>query len=462
MIPHMLSRRSLLALTAAGAGYGVVRMLQRTPLASMLADDAGFGPLVDDPAGLVRLPRGFSYKVLSRTGETMSDGLLVPGAHDCMGAFPGPDGRTILVRNHELTLLVEGAFGDGCEKLHSGLRERLYDAGRGVAPPLGGTTTLVFDTRTQTLERHWLSLAGTLRNCAGGVTPWGSWISCEESDVRATDSIERDHGFCFEVPARADGGLVEPVPLVAMGRCNHEAIAVDPRTGFVYLTEDREDGLLYRFLPDQPGKLAAGGRLQALALADRKSAETGNRKERAIALGEELAVRWVDLEEPASPRDDLRYQGFSKGAARFVRAEGMAYADGSVWFMCTTGGAAGKGQVWRLRPDPAEQPGDGAAAATRLELFFESPGAEVLDCGDNITVAPWGDLIVCEDEAGPADGKVHILGVAPAGREYRLARNAMSRGEMAGATFSPDGTTLFVNIQRPGLTLAITGPWRRG
>jgi hypothetical protein len=460
-IDAMLSRRSLLALAGAGAGYGILHALGRSRLGDLLDASAGYGPLQDDPKGIVRLPKGFSYQALSRTGETMSDGLLVPGAHDAMTTFAGPDGKTIIVRNHELTHIVEGAFGERYEKLTPALRARLYDPGRGITPSLGGTTTLVFDTKTQTLEKHFLSLGGTLRNCAGGRTPWGSWISCEETDVRAQASIERDHGYCFEVPARAEPGLAAPIPLVAMGRCNHEAAAVDPATGIVYLSEDRDDSVLYRFVPKERGKLAGGGRLQALVLRDRLRTDTSNYGDAPrVARGVQLAVAWVDVQEPHSPHDDLRAQAYAKGAARFRRGEGMHYDHGSVWLVCTAGGPSKMGQVWRLRPDGADLgAGDGKAkTTTTLELFYESPGGDVLENADNLTVAPWGDLLICEDGARTEC----VVGITPEGKAYKLAENVLSEHEVAGATFSPDGSTLFVNIQRPGVTLAITGPWRKG
>lgn len=452
----MLTRRSFFSLSLACAGASTLRRLTRADLAAV-GDDVGYGPLQDDPANVIRLPRGFSYKVLSRTGDSMSDGLLVPGAPDGMAAFAGPDGRTVLVRNHELTVLMQGAFGDDNDKLTPALQARLYDAGHGSLPALGGTTTLVFDTKTQTLERQHLSLAGTLRNCAGGPTPWGSWLSCEETDIRAMGTFERDHGYCFEVPI-ASQGLVQPVPLVAMGRFNHEAAAVDPRTGMVYLTEDRPDGLLYRFVPHQRKQLAAGGRLQALALRDRKGADTYNHSDHGhVALAQRLAVRWVDIEEPTSPHDDLRRQGHAQGAARFARGEGMCYRDGCVWFTCTIGGPAKVGQIFCLRPDPGEDLGKPEAkSAATLSLFYESPGRDLLENADNLTLAPWGDLIVCED----GDKPEFLVGITPAGQAYKLAENVASGEEMAGATFSPDGSTLFVNIQQPGITLAITGPWR--
>ncbi|MEZ5966333.1 MAG: DUF839 domain-containing protein [Planctomycetota bacterium] len=454
----MWTRRSFFALTLAGAGAAALSRLGRRGPFATGGDDVGYGPLQDDPDKILRLPRGFSYKVLSRTGDTMADGLLVPGAPDGMAAFAGENGRTVLVRNHELTVIVQGAFGSKNERLTPELRARLYDAGHGAVPALGGTTTLVVDTKTLTVERQHLSLAGTVRNCAGGATPWGSWLSCEESDVRAGGTFERDHGFCFEVPANATG-LVEPVPLVAMGRFYHEAAAVDPATGAVYLTEDRADGLLYRFLPNQAGVLSAGGRLQALVLRERKAANTSNHAEQGrIAPGQRLPITWVDIENPESPNDDLRKQGFGKGAARFARGEGMHAHDGCVWFTCTIGGPAKVGQIFCLRPDPDEDLGKAdAPSASTLEIFYESPGKDLLENCDNLTLTPWGDLLVCED----GDKPEFLVGITPEGQAYKFAENVASGEEMTGATFSPDASTLFVNIQQPGMTLAITGPWRK-
>ena len=252
-----------------------------------------------------------------------------------------------------------------------------------------------------------------------------------------------------------------------MGRFNHEAVAVDPKSGIVYQTEDRHDSLIYRFIPDVPGKLARGGRLQAMAIRDMKSADTRNWKGwadkvfpwtyDAIAVGEKMEVVWVDIQNVESPKDDLRLQGFDKGAARFARGEGMWHSNDSIYFVCTNGGYRKKGQVWRYIPSPFEgTPAEDKQPGT-LELFIEPNNSDLLENGDNITVAPWGDLILCED--GP--GTQFIVGVTPQGKLYRFAKNSRNRSEFAGATFSPNGSTLFVNIQGAGMTLAITGPWNK-
>lgn len=419
----------------------------------------GYGELVADPAGLLDLPVGFSYQVFSRAGDSMDDGLLVPGAHDGMAAFAAPDGRTILVRNHELSPGNDAAsaFGEGGELRNKVAAESFYDFGSGETPCIGGTTTLVYNTQEQRLERHFLSLTGTIRNCAGGPTPWGSWISCEENTKRREGVLERDHGYNFEVPASTVMSLARPVPLVAMGRFNHEAIAVHQASGIIYQTEDREDGLFYRFVPNEAGRPAAGGLLQALALADLASADTRNWGERTLERQAAAAVRWVDLEEIESPRDDLRQRGASAGAAIFARGEG-AWTDGNaIYFACTSGGEAKSGQVFRYLVSSDEATPAEDANPGRLELFAESPDTRLLEYADNLTVSPWGDIIVCED----GSGRDHIVGITANGQFYQLGRNAMDDGEFAGSTFSPDGSTLFVNIQNPGMTFAITGPWQR-
>ncbi|MEE8076830.1 MAG: alkaline phosphatase PhoX [Candidatus Binatia bacterium] len=416
--------------------------------------------LIRDPNGILDLPRNFSYRVISRTGETMSDGLLVPGGHDGMAAFPGYKGKTILVRNHELRPddANAGPFGEKNELFGKVDRSKLYDAGMGETPGLGGTTTLVYDTRLARLEYHFLSLAGTHRNCAGGPTPWNSWITCEETVEKARGTLERDHGYNFEVPVSPSMGLVDPVPLKAMGRFYHEAVAIDQRSGVVYETEDREDGLLYRFVPDEPERLRAGGRLQALKIRDLDGADTRNwRIGNKISVGQSLEVEWVDIKGVESPGDDLRWQGFTKGAAQFAHGEGMWCGRNEVYFTCTNGGERKKGQIWRYVPSPIEAKPEEDKQPGRLELFVEPNDAGLLENADTLTVSPWGDLILCED----GKNEQFVVGVTPEGDFYKLARNRLNDKEFAGATFSPDGSTLFVNIQNPGLTLAITGPWPR-
>lgn len=449
----------------------------------------GYGPLEADPNGIFDLPAGFSYRVISRVGDLMSDGLLVPGAPDAMGAFPGPDGRVIVVRNHELVAVdtAVGPFGQDNELLTAALRARLYDGGAGKTPSQGGTTTMVYDPASGRVEKQFLSLAGTDRNCAGGPTPWGSWVSCEEyvegagvheyhqggGDGSVLYRHERDHGYNFEVPARANPSTSRPVALRAMGRFNHEAIAVDPRTGIVYQTEDRPDSLVYRFIPDHRGELHRGGRLQALAFIGQPSRDTRNWSDQfraeaagtnveslppaqpALELEQPHAVEWIDLNRIDAPGDDLRLRGIARGAACFARGEGMWWGNDELYFACTYGGPLTAGQVFRYKPGPKEGTSAEREQPGQLELFVESHDRKVLSNVDNITVSPWGDIVACEDTAGTCA----LAGITPGGELYRIGNNPYTSSELAGACFSPDGSTLFVNIQANHMTLAITGPW---
>lgn len=416
--------------------------------------------LIADPLKVLSLPEGFSYKVISKAGNHMSDGFRVPYAPDGMATFDGPGDLTIIVRNHEVGLTTgAGAYGPDNALFGNIDPAMLYDAGYGKTPSLGGTSTIVYDTKKQEVVREFLSLAGTIRNCAGGPTPWGSWITCEETTERAGENTEKDHGYNFEVPATLEPALAQPVPLKAMGRFNHEAVAVDPASGIVYQTEDRHDGLIYRFIPNVPGELSRGGKLQALAIVAQDSMDTRNWEAEAqkVKIGEQLPVRWIDLNNIDAPDDDLRYRGYATGAARFARGEGMWYGDNTIFFACTNGGVAKKGQIWKYVPSAAEGTPQEAQSPGYLELFVEPNDSEIVENADNLTVAPWGDLFVCED----GDGKQNLLRVTPAGEVFRFGSNMISESEFAGSTFSPDGTTLFVNIQVDGLTLAITGPWDR-
>lgn len=441
----MPKRREILAAAAGTGAFLALRGLLAG--AAEAAGAAGrFGPLRPDPARILDLPEGFSYTIVSRAGTKMDDGLLVPGAHDGMAAFDAGNGRVALICNHELDYedAAEGAFGGGAGT------GPIYDAGRGKAAP-GGTTTLIYDPAAKKVERHFLSLAGTERNCAGGPTPWGSWLSCEESVAMPDGDHEQSHGWVFEVPSHAER-RIEPVPLTGLGRFNHEAVAIDPRTGIAYLTEDQGNGLLYRFIPNEKGRLAAGGRLQALALADWSAADTRNQKDakQRIAQGAPQKVRWLDLENTDSPEDDLRVRGHAAGAALFARGEGICHGPGGLYFTCTSGGAIGAGQIFRYRPATDEANGAG-----ELELFVESTDRSKLENCDNLTAAPWGDLVVCEDAKAPCA----LVGVTPTAGLYAFAENNYNDSELAGVCFAPDGRTLFVNIQGSGLTLAISGPF---
>lgn len=401
---------------------------------------SGYGPLVPDPAGFLDLPQGFSYRVLSRLGDRMDDGGTVPDRADGMGCFDLGGCEIALVRNHELQPQHDAG----------GPIARGYGKRGGVFVP-GGTTTIVLDAATLAVKRQFRSLGGTIRNCSGGVTPWGSWLTCEEAPTGPGqprgEGLEQDHGWVFEVPASARG-LVEAVPLKALGRFNHEAACVDPATGIVYQTEDRDDSVLYRFLPKVPGQLAAGGRLQAMVIEG--LADTRNWTGAAMPVGKPYRVGWIDLDDVEAPKDDLRQRAAARGAALLARGEGLHMGDNAVFACCTSGGAKQLGQILKLTPGLAGKP-------DTVELFFESESTDQFNYGDNLTVAPNGHLIVCEDQYTEVQEN-HIRGITPDGRAYTLAL-LKAQTELAGGCFSPDGKWLFVNVYGPTATLAITGPW---
>lgn len=448
-------RRDFLWHAALLGGAAVATPLQalwRPHKAGRLApDDPGYGPLFpanDEATGLplLQLPEGFRYCTFGWTGDPLDGGTRTPPGHDGMAAFAGPDGSVVLIRNHELN--PGPAFDPAIA----------YDAAAG-----GGTTTLTFDPAAGRMTRARTSLAGTLRNCAGGATPWNSWLTCEETTLGPEDNpaLQRSHGYVFDVPV---DGRPDMVPLAAMGRFVHEAVAVDPESGVIYETEDQRRSGLYRFTPANRRRLAEGGRLQMLAVDARPRADMRLGQRAGITLG----IHWVDIDDPTRAHVDpvkrdgggVFSQGLARGGAIFGRLEGAWYSDGRVFVTSTDGGEAKMGQVWEL--DIRNQV---------IRLVFQSPGADVLNMPDNLVVSPRGGLVLCED--GTANPCVH--GLTREGKIVRFVRNNMvlngerngfagdfRNREFAGATFSPDGRWLFLNVQTPGFTIAITGPWERG
>ncbi len=400
-----------------------------------------YGALMKDPEGVLDLPEGFEYRILSRLDEPMSDGGTVPDNADGMGCIALDDDTLVLVRNHEL-MPGDGAGGT----IAKGYGSRFDE----VCP--GGTTNLVLDANTLAVKDQFRSLGGTIRNCSGGVTPWGSWLTCEEAPVgpnheKYGDGLSAYHGWVFEVPAAATG-LIDPVPLKAMGRFNHEAACVDPTSGIVYMTEDRDEGVLYRFLPTEPGNLAAGGRLQAMRVAG--LADTRNWDSPVMPVDQRFAIDWIDLDDVEAPDDDLRMRAAAAGASLIARGEGIHMGDDELYFCSTSGGAAGLGQIFRLIPGR-----DGAE--DQLALFFESVSKRQFNYGDNLAVAPNGHLIICEDQYTPIVDN-HLRGITPEGKAYPLGR-LRKQTELAGACFSPNGEWMFVNAYSPTMTFAIRGPW---
>ncbi len=424
-----ISRRDFIIGGSSAVILGLIGL--RSALAGNILGDV---PLLRGESPYLALPKRFSYQVISKLGDKMADGLVVPGKPDSMAAFRMAGGLTAIVRNHE----IEAAWTDQSPFSAGGKKTAGYDASC-----IGGCSTIIYDTKTQKLVRQFLSLSGTERNCSGGATPWGTWISSEES----TKSYEKTHGYNFEVKPSLQPQLSDPLPLKAMGRFNHESVSFDPATGIAYQTEDRGDGLFYRFIPTVRGNLSMGGKLQALMIRNLASYDTRNWDEERITQGERMPCQWVDLYDVESPKDDLRLQGFAAGAARFARGEGTCYANGSIYFTATNGGIKKQGQVWKYTPNK----NDGT-----LELFVDANDPEVMKSPDNLCLGPRGDLFICED----SKKSNRILRVNAKGEVSVFAENIFNESELTGVCFSPDGSTMFVNIQHnPGMTFAITGPW---
>lgn len=439
----MLTRRQFSKGVATLAFAGLVKShlgYARDPRMTSIAEL--YGPLKKDPGNLLDLPEGFTYTVISQLGDQMADGLQVPDRADGMGCIQLDNYRLVLVRNHELHPEHLGQQPDSIQTHRSSLAYDRYS--NGIALP-GGTSNIIYNQQTKQVEKQFLSLTGTSRNCAGGITPWGTWLTCEENVDRANGKVQKDHGYVFEVPANVDN-LIEAKPIKSMGRFNHEAAAVDPETGIVYMTEDRGDSLLYRFVPNEYGKLAKGGKLQALVIDSLAKFDTRNWSSQEMNLQQWLGTSWIDIENPESPEDDLRKQGYDKGAALFARGEGVYWGENELYFCCTNGGKKQLGQIMRYQP-----------SAQRIQLFLESEDESLFNFGDNLTVAPDGHLIVCEDQYSEVVDN-HLRGVTPEGEVYTFAK-LTAQTELAGACFSPDGKILFVNVYSPTKTLAITGPF---
>jgi secreted PhoX family phosphatase len=410
--------------------------------------------LIPDAKGVLDLPDGFEYRIISQLGDTMNDGLTVPDRADGMGCFAIDDKRVALVRNHELPLSKTAQ--DMSTGLATEVSSKAYDTYPSGQPLAGGTSNIVYNLQTKQVEYQCMSLLGTIRNCSGGVTPWGSWLTCEESVDNASDKIKQDHGYVFEVPSQAKE-LVEPTPIKAMGRFNHEAACVDPQTGIVYLTEDRQDSLFYRFVPHKPGELQAGGTLQALMISEQPQFDTRNFNQPQMQKNQSYGCEWLDLDNVDSPDDDLRQRGFSQGAALFARGEGIHFDNQDMYFCCTSGGQKKLGQIMRYTPTPLTEQQKNTDQTGTLQLFVESQSKATFNYGDNLTVAPNGHLLVCEDQYSKVVNN-HMKGVTPEGEIYDFAK-VHWQTEPAGACFSPDGSVLFVNLYSPTTTLAITGPW---
>ncbi len=461
-----ISRRDLLRSGAAGGlGIAIVGSIEAIagPAAAQTAQTglkaAGYGPLVADPAGLLALPSGFSYKIVAQAGKTLLEtGEPTPSDADGTGFFQGRDGSSVLVNNHEI---------GGSEPYPvPALPGLTYDPGA-----RGGTTNIEVDRRGNRI-REYVSVAGTHNNCAGGITPWNTWLTCEETEQRAGGAFQKDHGYVFEVdPFDRDANL-DPVPLKFLGRFSHEAVAVDPNTSAIYETEDANGphGLYFRWTPPRHFR-GRKGALRALALGqDGATAGTleamscfkGSKHiadlSEATQPGTRYRVQWVAVPDRDAATVSVRKQFTDDQVTRARKLEGAWWGDGGAYFVSsyarTDDGSVNEhdGQVWFY--DPRSE------TITLKTIFGVNPDPSQdtdYDGPDNITVSPYGGVILAED----GEGLSHLVGVTRQGKAYPMARNELNDSEFTGPTFSADGRVLFANIQSPGYVFAITGPWGR-
>ena len=411
----------------------------------------GYGPLVPDPAGVLSLPKGFTYTIVAQAGTTkLAGGRPSPSDPDGMAAFvrPGGDG-SLIVMNHEIdedepypVPKVPGLVYDGQAN--------------------GGCTILEVDGRGRRVRQS-VGLAGTLNNCAGGSTPWGTWLTCEETER----ILGKPHGYVFEVDPYDEDANLDPSPIKCLGRYSHEACAVDPLEGRIYLSEDASEphGLLYRWTPPRSA-LPLGrevlkslppdaGRLEALVARTRNGAVVPDLS-LATGPGTRYRAGWVEVPDRDASSVSTRRQ-FSDGTVtRSRKFEGLWWGDGGAYVVCsyarTTDGSAKQhdGQVWFV--DPLRD-------TIELKLIFAyTPGDQDGDPDgpDNITVSPYGGVIIAED----GEGRQHLVGATEGGAAFPFARNEDPEGsEFCGPTFSHDRRTLFASVQSPGTTFAIRGPF---
>ena len=426
-----MKRRDVI-IGSAGLGLGLVALQRFARGDSMVTpgsrDLAGM-TLV--PGEILDLAPGFRARVIQRSGDLMADGFTVPSRPASMACFETAE-TLMLMRNHEVGV---DDHGGGPFSRGQKLSEEMVYSPRGA----GGVTRIVIDKKTLQPISSNLILAGTVRNCSGGINPFG-WFSCEETTLVG-------HGYVFHCAVDRDT-VQKPLRLPLLGRMNHEAAVAHPQSGVVYMTEDREDGLFYRFVPsgspdrDGPESLWSAGRLQVLSV-DGLEGESLN----ALPPMEKRTIQWVDVDRPHGEADTLRMLGRQRGGTLVQRGEGLWLDGDRVVFTATSGGRRRLGQIVEIRLS--------VSAEDSLKVLVEGDARVPLVYPDNLCTAPDGSLFVAED----GGGRCRILHVSGAGDIRVLAQNPRSGREIAGVCYSPSTQSLFCNLQKEGLTVLIEGPF---
>ena len=477
---------------AVGAGALVATLGLEAPASAHSSHHGGhstgrqrlFGPLKSGSGDLLALPEGFSYRVVAVSGETtLTSGEKTPER---------PDGTLVVATRSGYRLVQNHEASPGATDPVPLTRGTVYDSGA-----LGGGCTVIDVDRHGKRLAEWVGISGTYSNCAGGPTPWGTWLTCEETEAKAGTAtrtgttLAKDHGYVFEVFPDVPGRQ-SPKPIKAWGRAAHEAVVIEPSRRRVYLTEDASGptGLFYRWSGPKLGPYIAdrlahdAGTLEALAvIADDGDVLTDLAYVTSAEIGRPWKTRWVDVPDRTASTTSIRKQFKDGEVTHSKKLEGAWGDKDGAYFVSSFAFAEGDlpqdatkhdGQLWYYRyrdqtltlkayfpynPDlHTEEPGWEQRLGRSLDLAFDGP--------DGCHVSPYGSVVLTEDgnTANHVLSWTAELGAQAIARNLIVLEQSKDGGnvysEMTGPCFSPDGKVLFVNVQEPGHVFAIRGPWK--